>query len=171
MPAFRYRALNPAGKLVRGVLEGDSERAVRQQLRTQSLRPVEVSAANRAPSRGEASEGMLGGLDRRRAVEVVVRLPACRVDLGRGEGFPRHRDPLRVGLVPQLELPVAHGGSVVVRHELRAPLHRHRIEANRPLHAPRGESLARHLAGPGLDRGRGAHRAVVQWCRTQYRSA
>ncbi|HBO12136.1 MAG TPA: type II secretion system protein GspF, partial [Halieaceae bacterium] len=55
MPAFRYRALNPAGKLVRGVLEGDSERAVRQQLRTQSLRPVEVSAANRAPSRGEGS--------------------------------------------------------------------------------------------------------------------
>ena len=52
MPAFRYRALNPAGKLVRGVLEGDSERAVRQQLRTQSLRPVEVSAANRAPRSG-----------------------------------------------------------------------------------------------------------------------
>jgi general secretion pathway protein F len=55
VPAFRYRALNPAGKLVRGVLEGDSERAIRQQLRTQSLRPVEVSAANRAPSRGGSS--------------------------------------------------------------------------------------------------------------------
>tara|TARA_R110001592_G_scaffold363371_1_gene685614 strand:- start:228931 stop:230151 length:1221 start_codon:yes stop_codon:yes gene_type:complete len=47
MTAFRYRALNPDGKLVRGVLEGDSERQVRTQLRGQSLRPVEVTVANR----------------------------------------------------------------------------------------------------------------------------
>ncbi len=47
MTAYRYRALNPRGKLVRGVLEGDSERQVRSQLRTQSLRPVEVAVANR----------------------------------------------------------------------------------------------------------------------------
>ena len=47
MTAFRYRALNPDGKLVRGVLEGDSERQVRTQLRGQSLRPVEVAVANR----------------------------------------------------------------------------------------------------------------------------
>jgi general secretion pathway protein F len=47
MTAFRYRALNPEGKLVRGVLEGDSERQVRGQLRSQSLRPVEVAVANR----------------------------------------------------------------------------------------------------------------------------
>ncbi len=47
MTAYRYRALNPQGKLVRGVLEGDSERQVRSQLRTQSLRPVEVAVANR----------------------------------------------------------------------------------------------------------------------------
>jgi general secretion pathway protein F len=48
MTAYRYRALNPAGKLVRGVMEGDSERQVRAQLRTQSLRPVDVGEANRA---------------------------------------------------------------------------------------------------------------------------
>ncbi|MEM6581276.1 MAG: type II secretion system inner membrane protein GspF [Pseudomonadota bacterium] len=48
MTAFRYRALNPDGKLVRGVLEGDSERQIRTQLRGQSLRPVEVAVANRA---------------------------------------------------------------------------------------------------------------------------
>ncbi|MEM8563091.1 MAG: type II secretion system inner membrane protein GspF [Pseudomonadota bacterium] len=48
MTAFRYRALNPDGKLVRGVVEGDSERQVRTQLRGQSLRPVEVAVANRA---------------------------------------------------------------------------------------------------------------------------
>ncbi|MEQ9464609.1 MAG: type II secretion system inner membrane protein GspF [Haliea sp.] len=54
MTAYRYRALNPGGKLVKGVLEGDSERQVRSQLRSQKLRPVEVAVANRqtaSPSR------------------------------------------------------------------------------------------------------------------------
>lgn len=48
MTAFRYRALNPGGKLVRGVLEADSERQVRSQLRARQLRPVEVQTAVRA---------------------------------------------------------------------------------------------------------------------------
>ncbi len=47
MTAYRYQALNSEGKLVKGVLEGDSERQVRSQLRTQSLRPVDVSPANK----------------------------------------------------------------------------------------------------------------------------
>ncbi|MEP0203494.1 MAG: type II secretion system inner membrane protein GspF [Halioglobus sp.] len=47
MTAYRYRALNTAGKLVKGVVEGDSERSVRGQLRGKSLRPVEVTLANR----------------------------------------------------------------------------------------------------------------------------
>jgi len=55
MPAFRYRALNPGGKLVRGVLEADSERQVRAQLRVQQLRPVEVQTAAKA----EAANGSL----------------------------------------------------------------------------------------------------------------
>ena len=50
MPAYRYRALNTGGKLVRGVLEADSERQVRSQLRTQQLRPVAVEAAMRTES-------------------------------------------------------------------------------------------------------------------------
>ncbi len=48
MTAYRYRALNTTGKLVKGVLEGDSERQIRAQLRTQNLRPVEVATANQA---------------------------------------------------------------------------------------------------------------------------
>jgi len=48
--AYRYRALNTTGKLVKGVLEGDSERQIRAQLRTQELRPVEVAVANKAES-------------------------------------------------------------------------------------------------------------------------
>ena len=45
MTAYRYRALNPEGKLTRGILEGDSERQVRSSLRAQRLRPVEVTEA------------------------------------------------------------------------------------------------------------------------------
>ena len=48
MTAYRYRALNAEGKLVKGFMEGDSERQVRGQLRGQSLRPVEVAEANRS---------------------------------------------------------------------------------------------------------------------------
>ncbi|MBU03205.1 MAG: type II secretion system protein GspF [Halieaceae bacterium] len=48
MTAFRYKALNADGKLVRGVLEGDSDRQVRGTLRQQHLRPVEVAVATSA---------------------------------------------------------------------------------------------------------------------------
>lgn len=47
MTAYRYRALNAEGKLIKGVAEGDSERQVRASLRAEQLRPVEVSEANR----------------------------------------------------------------------------------------------------------------------------
>jgi general secretion pathway protein F len=47
MTAYRYQALNDAGKVVKGVLEGDSERQIRGQLRGQDLRPIEVGVANR----------------------------------------------------------------------------------------------------------------------------
>jgi len=48
MTAFKYKALNAQGKLVKGVLEGDSERQIRSQLRAKQLRPVEVGEAGRA---------------------------------------------------------------------------------------------------------------------------
>lgn len=54
MTAYRYRALNTEGKLVKGFLEGDSERQVRGQLRSRKLRPVEVEEANR-PAANSAS--------------------------------------------------------------------------------------------------------------------
>lgn len=42
MAAFSYKALDVKGKLVKGILEGDSERQVRSQLRAEQLKPVEV---------------------------------------------------------------------------------------------------------------------------------
>ena len=58
MTAYRYRALNPAGKLVKGVLQGDSERQIRAQLRTQQLQPVEVDTANEQGA-ARASSGFI----------------------------------------------------------------------------------------------------------------
>ena len=54
MTAYRYKALNDKGKMVKGIVEGDSERQVRANLRGQSLRPVEVAEANR-PSANDPS--------------------------------------------------------------------------------------------------------------------
>ena len=58
MTAYRYRALNTEGKLVRGVLEGDSERQVRSTLRGQSLRPVEVNLANKQMAANKSRWGL-----------------------------------------------------------------------------------------------------------------
>ncbi|MEO0443385.1 MAG: type II secretion system inner membrane protein GspF [Pseudomonadota bacterium] len=45
MAAFSYRALNATGKIVKGTLEGDSERQIRGQLRAQKLKPISVESA------------------------------------------------------------------------------------------------------------------------------
>ena len=40
MGAYSYKALNEAGKTVKGILEADSERHVRSQLRDKKLKPL-----------------------------------------------------------------------------------------------------------------------------------
>lgn len=52
MGAYSYRALNETGKTVKGILEGDSERQVRSQLRAKKLKPLEVVSANSKPEKG-----------------------------------------------------------------------------------------------------------------------
>ncbi|MEE8059252.1 MAG: type II secretion system inner membrane protein GspF [Pseudomonadales bacterium] len=51
MAAYSYKALNTDGKIVKGVIEGDSERQVRSQLRSRQLKPVEVVDAEEKPSK------------------------------------------------------------------------------------------------------------------------
>jgi general secretion pathway protein F len=85
MTAYRYKALNPQGKLQKGIVEGDSERQVRVQLRGKSLRPVEVEVANRpgasrsggrvALLRARVSAGDLALLTRQLATLVQSNLP------------------------------------------------------------------------------------------------
>ncbi|WP_350561242.1 type II secretion system inner membrane protein GspF [Psychrobacter sp. CAL346-MNA-CIBAN-0220] len=46
MPAYHYKALDDQGGIQKGLLEGDSARQVRQQLRDKHWTPVEVNAVN-----------------------------------------------------------------------------------------------------------------------------
>lgn len=50
MAAYTYQAIDAKGKKVKGVLEGDSERHVRSQLRSRQLKPLDVKSSRRAPS-------------------------------------------------------------------------------------------------------------------------
>jgi general secretion pathway protein F len=45
MPAFRYEAIDPTGRTLKGVIDADSARAGRSQLRTQGLTPLVVELA------------------------------------------------------------------------------------------------------------------------------
>ena len=51
MAAFEYTALDAQGRELRGVLEGDSARQIRQLLREQALLPVTVTEVSDAPTR------------------------------------------------------------------------------------------------------------------------
>ena len=66
MPAYEYKALDPSGRERAGVMEGDSARQIRAQLREQGLLPVSVSeVADERPSRlGRFSfGGRIGAMD------------------------------------------------------------------------------------------------------------
>jgi general secretion pathway protein F len=116
MTAYRYRALNPAGKLVRGVLEGDSERQVRAQLRGQSLRPVEVGEANRQTTgksegrlrvwRSGISAGDLALLTRQLATLVQSNLP---LDEALQAAAEQNRSSRIQGMLLQVRSRVAEG--------------------------------------------------------------
>lgn len=60
MPAFRFEAIDATGKSQRGVVEADSARAARAQLRTQGLTPLLVEAAG-SRARGERSQRLVFG--------------------------------------------------------------------------------------------------------------
>jgi general secretion pathway protein F len=52
VPAFAYQALDQLGKTQRGVLQGDTARAVRASLREKGLNPLEVTPVEEAQQRG-----------------------------------------------------------------------------------------------------------------------
>lgn len=62
MGAFEYTAVDSAGKQHKGVLEGDTAKAVRQQLREQQLLPLSVSESAAKESSRQESFSLGGGL-------------------------------------------------------------------------------------------------------------
>lgn len=50
MPAFAYSAMDAAGNVKKGVLEGDTPRAIRQQIRDQGLTPLELEEVSQRES-------------------------------------------------------------------------------------------------------------------------
>lgn len=74
MGAFSYKALTEEGKTVKGIMEGDSERHIRTQLRAKKLKPLEVASATSDAS--AATGGENGGFTasfRRRATKLSTR--------------------------------------------------------------------------------------------------
>ncbi len=60
MAAFSYTAINTKGKTVKGVIEGDSERQVRSQLRGQQLKPLTVATTREPKATGKKGAGKGG---------------------------------------------------------------------------------------------------------------
>ncbi len=66
MGAFSYQALNDQGRTVKGVIEGDSPRHIRSQLREKNLKPIEVQAVaqkNQRQSRSTFSRTRISTTD------------------------------------------------------------------------------------------------------------
>ncbi len=116
MTAYRYRALNADGKMVKGVLEGDSERQIRGQLRGKELRPVEVAEANRAEDKKDRfslpvhfsriSVGDLALVTRQLATLVEANLPLDEALQATAE---QSRSPRIKGMLLQVRSRVAEG--------------------------------------------------------------
>lgn len=119
MTAYRYRALNSAGKLTKGVIEGDSERQVRGQLRGRNLQPVEISEANttlvgaRTARSGlfapRVSVGDLALMTRQLATLVGSNLP---LDEALQAAAEQSRSPRIKGMLLQVRSRVAEGHSL-----------------------------------------------------------
>jgi general secretion pathway protein F len=56
MPAYSYQAFDSNGKTIKGVLEGDSARQIRQVLREKGLKPLEVNISSEATKNSDGSK-------------------------------------------------------------------------------------------------------------------
>lgn len=87
MGAYSYKALNENGKTVKGLLEGDSERHIRTQLRAQRLKPLEVVSTSAADKQEEKTAttvfgGKRGGKLNIRELSMLTRQLASLIKSG-----------------------------------------------------------------------------------------
>ena len=88
MAAYSYQALDAKGKKVKGVLEGDSERHIRSQLRSRQLKPLDIKSARANASSGsETSASSMFSFSRGpymgpRDVSLITRQLASLIQSG-----------------------------------------------------------------------------------------
>ncbi len=74
MPAFDYIALDSGGSEKKGVLEGDSARQIRQQLRDQKLTPIEVNESTSKSSSSNTSRSFRGGISSNELALIIRQI-------------------------------------------------------------------------------------------------
>ena len=114
MPAFAYQALDQVGKTQRGVLQGDTARAVRASLREQGLNPLEVTEVAQAQQRSGVFRRGLNGtqlalLTRQLATLLKAGLPVDEALAALGE---QNDDSQMRTLVVSLRSRVLEGASL-----------------------------------------------------------
>lgn len=85
MAAYDYTALDARGKQVKGAIEGDSQRQVRQQLRDKGLVPLAIELSSKAAGGGKNKGGFklaLGGGIGARDLALLTRQMATLVQAG-----------------------------------------------------------------------------------------
>lgn len=121
MAAFSYKALDANGRVLKGIIDGDSERQVRNQLRARLLKPIEVSetgvrqeqSSGRRLFRPGISGADLALLTRQLATLVRSNVP---LDEALGATAAQSRKPRVKSLLLQVR------NSVVSGHSLGASL-------------------------------------------------
>ncbi|MEY4906592.1 MAG: type secretion system protein GspF, partial [Pseudomonadota bacterium] len=89
MPAYRYEALDTAGKTQTGLLDGDNAKAVRSQLRARALVPLDVQPV---ASEAAATAAAGGSMMRRRVFSATTLAIWTRQLAGLvGAGLPLER--------------------------------------------------------------------------------
>jgi general secretion pathway protein F len=117
MGAFSYRAVNAAGKVVKGSVEGDSERQVRAQLRTQKLKPISVQSVKQKQQQANDS-GLFAPRLSKKDLTLLTRQMASLVQSGMPlvdalQGVAKQsRKPAMEALVLQIRSRVLEGQAV-----------------------------------------------------------
>ena len=74
MPAFQYTALTSAGKQLKGIIEGDNEKSVRQQLREKKLTPLQVTTTSKNTKQKDKQSSVTPSFSQRLATTDLVVL-------------------------------------------------------------------------------------------------
>ncbi|TLU65819.1 type II secretion system protein GspF [Thalassotalea litorea] len=93
MAAFDYQAVNPSGKNVKGVIEGDNARQVRSMLREQGLIPLEVSPSLNKAKDQSAAQSLFARKISSTDLALITRQLATLVE----SGLPLEESLMAVG--------------------------------------------------------------------------